>query len=107
MDRRFTSPFLSKRLTNSQPYSAPHPVMQPQRHKFSAMASRISSSLGSDSSCGLTSAGDQENVDAQLGPLQDNGSSTFTHLPRLGSPALGSGQCTVGITNDQRGIARP
>ena len=71
------------------------------------MASRISSSLGSDSSCGLTSASDQENVDAQLGPLQNNGGPTFTHLPKLGSPALDSGQCVAGIFNDQRNVIRP
>jgi len=63
--------------------------------------------MASDASCNLNGTGDQENVDAQLGSLQDNGGPTFTHLPRLGSPALDSGQCVVGISNDQRNIARP
>jgi len=63
--------------------------------------------LTSDSSCNLTGTGDQENVDALLGPLNDNGGPTLTHLPRLGSPALDSGQCVAGISNDQRNVSRP
>ena len=63
--------------------------------------------LSSDSSCNLTGVGDVQNSDAQLGTLQDNGGATLTHLPREGSPALNSGQCMVGISNDQRGVARP
>lgn len=44
-------------------------------------------------------------LDAQLGPLQDNGGPTFTHRPLPGSPAIGFGD-TV-LTVDQRNIARP
>jgi CSLREA domain-containing protein len=50
----------------------------------------------------------------KLGPLQDNGGATRTHLPLAGSPAIdagNSGGCvdTVGapIATDQRGVGRP
>src|SRR4029077_20088909 len=36
----------------------------------------------------LTGPGDQINTDPMLGPLQDNGGSTFTHALLLGSPAI-------------------
>lgn len=39
----------------------------------------------------LTGPGDQINTDPLLGPLQDNGGPTFTHLPLLGSPAIDAG----------------
>ena len=42
-----------------------------------------------------------------LGPLQNNGGPTFTHLPLPGSPALDAGDdaaaATAGLTSDQRG----
>jgi hypothetical protein len=39
----------------------------------------------------LNGPGDQINTDPVLGPLQDNGGRTFTHLPLLGSPAIDAG----------------
>jgi hypothetical protein len=39
----------------------------------------------------LTGPDDQINTDPLLGPLQDNGGPTFTHLPLLGSPAIDAG----------------
>jgi len=39
----------------------------------------------------LNGPGDQINTDPLLGPLQDNGGPTFTHLPLLGSPAIDAG----------------
>ena len=43
-----------------------------------------------------------------LGPLQDNGGPTFTHMPLAGSPALDAGDTGValsaGLTTDQRGV---
>jgi len=39
----------------------------------------------------LNGPGDQINTDPLLGPLQDNGRPTFTHLPLLGSPAIDAG----------------
>ncbi len=51
-------------------------------------------------------AEDQVGVAAGLGPLQDNGGPTWTHLPLPGSNAIDRG--TPGLqTPDQRGIERP
>src|SRR5262249_14337233 len=45
--------------------------------------------------------------DPMLGPLQNNGGPTFTHMPLAGSPALDAGDNAVavaaGLTTDQRG----
>ncbi|MEM7053976.1 MAG: IPTL-CTERM sorting domain-containing protein [Pseudomonadota bacterium] len=51
-------------------------------------------------------------ADPLLGPLQDNGGPTFTHLPGEGSPAYelipdGTNGCGTDITDDQRGFGRP
>lgn len=48
---------------------------------------------------------DQINVAPQLGPLQNNGGPTFTHLPQAGSPAIDAGSA-FSLTTDQRGFAR-
>ncbi len=52
-------------------------------------------------------------VDPQLGPLQDNGGLTWTHVPLIGSPAINGGNPTgcldnnnVTLTTDQRGYLR-
>ncbi|MCC5954249.1 MAG: CSLREA domain-containing protein [Acidimicrobiia bacterium] len=69
--------------------------------------------VASDTSCGLTAAGDVQGVDPLLGPLADNGGPTFTHLPLVGSPlldalAVGTADlCDGTIDADQRGVARP
>jgi hypothetical protein len=68
--------------------------------------------LSSDSSCGLTGPGDHQNVNPQLGPLQDNGGPTQTIAPLPGSPAIDTGSnaiCAAALVNnlDQRGFARP
>ena len=56
--------------------------------------------LSSDNGAGyLTAAGDRINTDPQLGPLQDNGGPTFTHLPAANSPAIDAGDSGT----DQRG----
>ena len=58
--------------------------------------------LSSDNGGGyLTGTGDQINTDPRLGPLQDNGGPTFTHLPASDSLALDAGDPTLGM--DQRG----
>lgn len=44
-------------------------------------------------------------TDPQLGPLQDNGGPTETHVPAQGSPVLDAGSTT--LTFDQRGEPRP
>ena len=42
-----------------------------------------------------------------LGPVQDNGGSTDTHLPILGSPAIDAGNTATAPRRDQRGVRRP
>ena len=53
----------------------------------------------------LTATGDQINTDPMLGPLQDNGGSTFTHELLAGSPAIDAGDPNVSLPSDydQRG----
>jgi hypothetical protein len=65
--------------------------------------------LSSDNGGGfLTAAGDQINTDPMLGPLQNNGGPTFTHIPLTGSPAINAGDpnFTPPPLYDQRGYAR-
>jgi len=58
--------------------------------------------LSSDDGGGfLTAIGDRINTDPRLGPLQDNGGPTFTHLPASNSPAIDGGDPVLGM--DQRG----
>jgi hypothetical protein len=62
--------------------------------------------LSSDDGGGyLNGPGDQINTDPLLGPLQDNGGSTFTHALLLGSPAIDAGDPNFSPPplNDQRG----
>lgn len=53
----------------------------------------------------LNGPGDQINTDPLLGPLQDNGGPTLTHLPLPGSPAIDAGDpnFTPPPSRDQRG----
>lgn len=65
--------------------------------------------LSSDDGGGfLTATGDQINTDPVIGPLQNNGGPTFTHLPLSGSPALDAGDpaFTPPPYEDQRGLLR-
>jgi hypothetical protein len=55
----------------------------------------------------LDQPSDLPGVDPLLGPLQDNGGSTDTHLPMLGSPAIDAGDATTALPRDQRGVRRP
>lgn len=67
--------------------------------------------------CELTDPSDEANVTAEqldLGPLQDNGGRTLTHLPGPGSVAVDvipQAACIdadgAPLTTDQRGVARP
>jgi hypothetical protein len=62
--------------------------------------------LSSDDGAGyLDGPGDQINTDPLLGPLQDNGGSTFTHALLAGSPAINAGDpsFTPPPSYDQRG----
>ena len=63
---------------------------------------------------GFTASGDQTGttaapINANLGPLADNGGPTLTHLPQSGSPAIDAGKqpATGASINDQRGFTRP
>src|SRR5207247_4075922 len=59
--------------------------------------------------CFLTATADQINTDPMLGPLQDNGGSTFTHELLSGSPAINAGDpsFTPPPDYDQRGPGFP
>src|SRR4029453_4467700 len=60
----------------------------------------------SDNGSGLlTGPGDQVNTDPLLGPLQDNGGPTLTHMPFSGSPAIDAGDpnFTLPRNHDKRG----
>jgi len=56
----------------------------------------------------LTGPGDQIDIDPLLGPLQDNGGTTFTHALLPGSPAIDAGDPTFTPppAQDQRGYPR-
>lgn len=65
-----------------------------------------------DSSCNLTSTGDQQNTDPLLNTLADNGGPTQTMSLQAGSPAINGGDdsvCAASPVNgvDQRGMTRP
>jgi uncharacterized repeat protein (TIGR01451 family)/CSLREA domain-containing protein len=70
----------------------------------------------SDASCGFTMSNDQPDAgDPLLGPLDDNGGPTDTHLPASDSPVVdaaetGTPDCQAGgetVERDQRGEIRP
>ncbi len=63
--------------------------------------------LESANTCGLGASGDKTNVNPNLGPLQNNGGSTWTHALLVGSPAIDAGTNSGCPATDQRGIARP
>jgi hypothetical protein len=61
--------------------------------------------LSDSHQCGLSAAGDRQDLDPRLGRLQDNGGPTDTEALLAGSPAIDSGG-TCGML-DQRGTTRP
>jgi hypothetical protein len=70
--------------------------------------------LSSDGTCNFNHAGDLDNHDPMLGPLQNNGGPTPTMAPLSGSLAIDAGNpsgCTDGqgqlLKTDQRGQPRP
>jgi hypothetical protein len=70
--------------------------------------------LSSDNTCNFHQAGDLNNTNPLLGPLQNNGGPTQTQALLDGSPAIDAGNpggCTDGsghlLTTDQRGMPRP
>jgi uncharacterized repeat protein (TIGR01451 family) len=69
--------------------------------------------IGSTTGCSITgtTGTNVTDVAALLGPLENNGGTTLTHLPQAGSPALdvipfGLPVCNLAVT-DQRGVVRP
>ncbi len=62
--------------------------------------------MDSDNSCGLTAVGDLPGTDPMLGPLQDNGGSTWTHALPPGSPAVDAANDAVCPATDQRNYLR-
>jgi hypothetical protein len=74
----------------------------------------IGYNLSSDNTCNFKMAGDLNNTDPMLGPLQDNRGATWTEALLAGSPAIDAGNpsgCTDGrghlLKTDQRGEPRP
>lgn len=63
--------------------------------------------LETGSFCSLSEDGDLTNVDPKLGPLQNNGGSTFTQALSSGSPAIDAGDDADCPATDQRGQPRP
>jgi hypothetical protein len=66
--------------------------------------------LDDDGTCLLSAAGSKSHVNAQLGPLANNGGPTFTKAPASQSPAVntiptGQAGCIASAT-DQRGVIR-
>ncbi len=54
----------------------------------------------------LNDPSDIRNTDPLIGPLQDNGGSTFTHALLPGSPAINAGSNVASPAIDQRGFLR-
>lgn len=84
------------------------------RDCFSGSGSIVTftNSLIADGRCGVVNGVDGNITgDPMLGPLQDNGGSTETHLPLDGSPVIdavaASGGLCAGSNTDQRGATRP
>jgi hypothetical protein len=63
--------------------------------------------LSSDSSCAFTQTGSINNIDPELGPLDDYGGFTLTMVLLDGSPAIDGGNNANSPSTDQRGHSRP
>jgi hypothetical protein len=63
--------------------------------------------LSSDATCDIASTGDLTDTNPMLGPLQNNGGSTWTHALLFTSPAIDRGTDDGCPATDQRGVARP
>ena len=71
-----------------------------------ALVSQGNNLIENTTGCGFTAAGgDKLSVNALLGPLADNGGSTFTHALPAASPAINGAGPTAAPT-DQRGVPR-
>ncbi|MBN1438081.1 MAG: right-handed parallel beta-helix repeat-containing protein [Anaerolineales bacterium] len=63
--------------------------------------------LDDGTTCGFTAVGDLSDTSPKLGPLQDNGGSSFTHALAPDSPAIDAGDDATCLPLDQRNVARP
>lgn len=63
--------------------------------------------LDSDGTCGLGAMGDRQMTDPKVGPLENNGGSTWTRALLTGSPAIDAGDPSNCPATDQRGVRRP
>jgi hypothetical protein len=63
--------------------------------------------LDSGNMCGLNAPSDLTDVNPSLGPLANNGGTTFTHALPFGSPAVNAGGLGICPSTDQRGVPRP
>ncbi|HEX8648222.1 MAG TPA: choice-of-anchor Q domain-containing protein [Thermoleophilaceae bacterium] len=61
----------------------------------------------SDGTCGFGGPDDASGIDAELGPLADNGGPTPTRALLAGSEAIDAWSCTFAKATDQRGAPRP
>jgi hypothetical protein len=81
-------------------------VLGENLYNSSGSVSSLGYNLSNDNGSGfLTATGDQINTDPMLGPLQNNGGTTFTHGLLAGSPAIDAGDpsFTPPPNYDQRG----
>lgn len=63
--------------------------------------------LENTAECDFTAPSDQQNADARLGPLANNGGPTNTHALLSGSDAINRGDNSACPPRDQRGVVRP
>jgi hypothetical protein len=73
----------------------------------SPLAAPVFENLDSDGTCTHEPDGPRRGVHPQLGPLDDHGGATATHLPVVGSPAHDAAPVPCGNGRDQRGELRP
>ena len=63
--------------------------------------------LEDHNTCSFTATGDKRNTNPMLGPLDDYGGTTLTHILQSGSPAIDAGNPYNCIITDQRHFYRP
>jgi hypothetical protein len=71
------------------------------------LGTSLGHNLDGDGTCGFSATGDQSSATAGLGPLQDNGGTTFTHELLSGSDAIDNADNAAAPAIDQRGTSRP
>lgn len=74
---------------------------------YPRVVSGVNNLYGDVTGVPIDGTSDFKGVEARLGPLQDNGGPTWTHLPMPDSLAIDNGFDSQCATVDQRGITRP